>query len=161
MGKKGQTRELSLLLDHYVKRHGEAGTTLHDAAQWMLNQGYPEPKAKSSVDILAERLAKLARNQTEFDPDSGTSYRKYHAVPDDTQPGLFKWFDIRDAPRSKMNNSLRDRRKQMVNDGVQLTLDLIFWNKCHPDEEPLEALEMNLTEDIAERLALFDIAPLN
>ena len=158
MGKKGQTRELSLLLDQYVERHGQAGADLHDVAQWMLNQGYPEPKSKSSVDILAERLAKVARDQTEFDPDSGASYRKYHAVPDDMQPGLFKWFDIRHAPRPKMHRSLHYRRKQMVFDGTRLISDLRSWNKCHPDEDPLEDLEMNLTEDIAEQLALFEVA---
>lgn len=46
-------------------------------------------------------------------------------------------------------------------DGMQLTLDLRSWSKCHPDEDPLEDLEMNLTEDIKEQLALSEVATHN
>ena len=39
----------------------------------------------------------------------------------------------------------------MVGDGVQLTLDLQYWNKIHPDAKPIN-LTMDLSPDIEWRL---------
>lgn len=50
-----------------------------------------------------------------------------------------------------MHKSLVQRRGQMVGDGVRFTFDLMFWNKIHPDEEPID-LPMNLSPDIEWRL---------
>ena len=50
-----------------------------------------------------------------------------------------------------MLKSVVNRREQMISDGVQLTLDLSYWNGVHKDEEPIE-LPMDLSPDIEWRL---------
>ena len=154
--KRGESRQLLLLLNHYVVMNGRNEIDMHEVATWLLENNYPPPKPRSSADILAERLTKAARSEVEYDPDDGVLYRKYHSVADENQPSMFKWFDIRHASRAKMHKSFSHRRKQIVNDAFQLTLDLRSWNKLHPDEQPLEKLDMNLTEDIEERLIMYD-----
>ena len=63
----------------------------------------------------------------------------------------FLWYDIHEATRKVMHKSLINRREQMVSDGLQLTFDATYWNKYHPDEQPIE-LPMDLTDDIQWRI---------
>ena len=42
------------------------------------------------------------------------------------------------------------RREQMVNDGLQLTLDADHWNRINPKEDPIR-IPLDFTEDIEER----------
>ena len=100
---------------------------------------------------MAKQFADAARGEIRHDPDNGKPDRVYHAVRNYGQLSLFKWIDIHEAPRQVMKKSLVQRREQMVGDGVQLTLDLKFWNKIHPNEEPID-LPMDLSPDIEWRL---------
>jgi hypothetical protein len=63
----------------------------------------------------------------------------------------FFWYDIHEATRPVMHKSAVNRREQMVSDGVQLTLDLSYWNSINPDKEKID-LPMDLGPDIQWRL---------
>jgi hypothetical protein len=131
---------------------GETAIDMHKVALWAVARGWPLPKPKSPIDILAKQFADAGREQIEHDPDNGNPFRVYHAVPVKIgEQTVFHWYDIREAPRKVMQKSLVMRREQMVSDGVQLTFDEMFWRKCHPGEEPIE-LPMDLSMDIEWRL---------
>ena len=104
------------------------------------------------MDALARQFADAARDEIAHDPKSGRPYRVYHAVPVQSgQLTLFHWVDINEAPRKVIHKSLINRREQMVGDGLQLTLDAMYWNGLNPNEEPI-VLPMDLTPDIEWRL---------
>lgn len=60
---------------------------------------------------------------------------------------MMLWIDIDEAMRTPMLKSLVLRREQMVDDGVQMTLDADHWNRTHPMEEPIQ-LPLDLTDDV-------------
>jgi hypothetical protein len=148
MGKK---QKLQRLIRLYKEQTGKVEIDMHEVAEWAARMGWPLPTPKSPIDLFAKQLTEAAREEVGRDPDTGHPYRVYHAIPVSGQLNLFRYIDIREAPRRKMHLSAVNRREQMIGDGLQLTLDLRFWNKLHPDEEPIE-LPMDLTDDIQWRL---------
>jgi hypothetical protein len=125
---------------------------MHEVAAFAVARGWPLPQPRSPLDILANKFTDAAREEIGRDPKTGRPYRVYHAVPVRSgQLTLFHWFDINEAPRKVIRKSLVNRREQMVGDGLQLTLDAMYWNSLHPDEEPV-VLPMDLTPDIEWRL---------
>jgi hypothetical protein len=115
-------------------------------------KGWPLPTPKSALEILSKQFADAAREQTERDPKTGRPYRLYHAYPQKVgEQTHFFWYDIHEATRPVMHKSAVNRREQMVSDGVQLTLDLSYWNSINPDKEKID-LPMDLGPDIQWRL---------
>jgi hypothetical protein len=115
---------------------------------------WPLPPPLTGIARLAKLFAKVARQATKQDGQTGRSYRVYHAFPagDDYQ-GRMLWFDIDDehATRDQMLKSAVRRREQMVGDAVQLTLDLDHFNRTHPKDEPI-ILPNDLQPDVDWRL---------
>lgn len=145
-------RERQLLIRQWKEETGAVEIDMQKVADWYIGKGWPLPKPKSARDLLAKEFAEAARDQIETDPKTGRPYRRYHAVPVVSgQTTFFTWWDINEAPRKVMHKSLINRREQMVGDGLQLTLDAMFWNDQHPDEEPI-VLPMDLGPDIEWRL---------
>lgn len=146
-------KDMQRLIRSWKDETGETAIDMHKVARWAVAKGWPLPTPQSPIDILAKQFSDAGREQIEHDPDTGNPYRVYHAVPVKVGEQInFLWYDIREATRKVMHKSLINRREQMVSDGVQLTFDAMFWNKCHPDKKPIE-LPMDLTEDIQWRLS--------
>jgi hypothetical protein len=145
-------RDMQRTIRAWKDETGETAIDMHKVAKWAVAKGWPLPKPKSPIDILAKMFTDAGREQIEHDPETGNPYRVYHSVPVKVGDQLaFLWYDIREATRKVMHKSLINRREQMVSDGVQLTFDATFWNKCHPDDAPIE-LPMDLTDDIQWRI---------
>ncbi len=144
-------QQMQRLIRLYKDETGNSEIDMFAVANWAVKKGVPLPQPKRPLDMLAKQFADAARNELGFDPDNGQPYRVYHAVRHNGQHNLFTWIDIHEAPRRAMHKSLFQRREQMVGDGVQLTLDLTYWNKMHPSEEPI-SLQMDLSPDIEWRL---------
>lgn len=144
-------RQRRNLIRQYKRETGNSEVDMHEVAKWAMKKGVKPPQPKSPTELLAKQFTDAARSEIRYDPENGKPYRVYHAVRHDGQMSLFTWIDIHEAPRRTMQKSLVQRREQMVGDGVQLTLDLGFWNKMHPDEEPIN-LPMDLSPDIEWRL---------
>jgi hypothetical protein len=135
---------------------GEIAVDMHKVAAWAVKKGWPLPEPQKPIDILAKQFADAGREEIGHDPDTGQPYRVYHAVPVKVgEQYVFHYYDIHEAPRKVMQKSLINRREQMVSDGVQLTLDELYWRKCHPGEEPIP-LPMDLAPDIEWKLAAKD-----
>lgn len=149
MSKKG---EMQRLIRAYKDDTGERAVDMHDVAKWAAGKGWPLPRPRDPLDILAQQFSDAARVETRRDSKTGRPYRANHSFPV-TQGGqqLHLWIDIDEAPRGPMLKSAVTRREQMVGDGLQLTLDLMHWNAINPKEAPIE-LPMDLTFDIELRL---------
>lgn len=138
----------------YREETGRSEIDWHEVAEFALKKGWPLPKPRSALDLLADQFRDAARQEVRKDRKSGLPYRGYHAVPSSASQGAFFWIDIDDpeTTASNMRKSAVMRREQMVDDGVQLSLDLDHWNSNRPDEEKIE-LPMDITPDIEWRKA--------
>ncbi len=147
-----KTKDMQRLIRAYKDEKKEVALDMEKVAMWAAGKGWPLPKPKSPIELLAKQLADAAREQTERDPKTGRPYRLYHAFPQKIGEQLhFFYYDIHEATRPVMLRSAVNRREQMVSDGVQLTLDLNYWNSINPDKEKIN-LPMDLTLDIEWRL---------
>lgn len=144
------------LIRLYREETGKVEIDMHDVAMFALRKGWRMPTPPSPVDLLARQFTEAARTEIRQDKKTGRPYRANHAVPVETTGGqmVFVWFDIDDpeVTRPIMRKSLIKRREQMVDDGVQLTLDADHWNSLHPTEEPI-MLPMDFELDVQIRKA--------
>ena len=139
------------LLRHYKRETGVTEIDMHEVAKWAANKGFPSPQPPDPLEMLAKQFADAARNEIAHDPDNGRPYRVYHAVPQGGRSNLHLYGDINEAPRDFMDKALKRRRELMVGDGLQLTLDSMYWNKRNPHEEPIQ-LSMDFGPDVEWRL---------
>lgn len=143
--------ELQWLMDQYRNENGQADIQPRALALYAERIGWVLPQPKDPLDILTERLSQLLRTETRIDKKSGRPYRANHNY---RLGQLTFWFDIDDptVTREKMQISLKNRRDQMIDDGMQLTFDADHWNTIHPIEAPIVPV-MDFTDDINERKA--------
>ena len=148
----GRKRDMQRLIRQYKDETGELEIDMHKVAEYAVSKDWPLPQPRDPLDTLAKQFTDAAREEIGHDPKSGRPYRVYHAVPIVSgQMTFFHYIDINDAPRKTMHKSLVNRREQMVGDGLQLTLDAMYWNGINPNEEPI-VLPMDLGPDIEWRL---------
>ena len=147
------------LIRMYRLETGNAELDMREVARFALARGYPMPKPRDPLEMLAEQFKEAARQEVRKDDGSGHPYRAYHAVPafDEKGQGVFFWVDIDDpdTTHSNMRKSMVRRREQMVDDGVQLTLDLEHWNSKRSEQEHI-TFPMDLEPDIAWRMSAMD-----
>lgn len=141
-------KEMQNLIRHYKTKTGEQEVDMHKVAAFAQKMGWPLPKPKNPLDLLAQQFSTAAREEIRYDAKTGKPYRANHALQTKQGDDLFNvWIDIDEAPRPAMRKSFVNRREQMVGDGLQLSLDMDHWNSIHPTEEPIE-LPMDFTDDI-------------
>jgi hypothetical protein len=154
-----KTHELQKLIRLYRETTGRSEIDMHEVARFALSKGWPMPTPKSALDLLAAQFRDAARQDVRRDRSSGRPYRAYHAVPalDEKGQGTFYWVDIDDpeTTHSNMRKSMVRRREQMVDDGVQLSLDLDHWNSMRPEDEHI-SFPMDLGPDIEWRKNAMD-----
>ena len=150
-------KEMQRLIRHYKDEKGVVEVDMKEVAKFAMQKGWPMPKPKSPLDMLAKQFTGAARQEIKHDEQTGRPYRVNHAVAykqgNDT---LHLWIDIDDpaVTRAKMQKSLTLRREQMVGDGLQLSYDADHWNTTHPEEEI--QLEFDLSFDIELRKSTED-----
>lgn len=147
------------LIRRYQDETGETELDMKKVAAYAVKMGWPLPKPKDPIDILAAEFSDAARQKYERDKETNRPYRVYHAVParDARGQGVFFWIDI-DDPSTTANNFRKSavmRREQMVDDGVQLSLDLDHWNSIRPPEDHV-TLPMDISPDIEWRKNAMD-----
>lgn len=133
----------------YVEETGDVDIDMDKVAMWAVTKGVRLPKPLTPLQMLAKELSRAAREVHVRDPQTGKSYRKYHAVTNGTGPGQTTfWVDI-DNPKTtykKMHKSLMQRRESMIGDGLQLTRDADHWNSARP-AEPIQ-IDLNLADEV-------------
>ncbi len=145
-------REMQRLIRAYKDETGERQIDMNNVAKWAAGKGWPLPTPKNPLDLLAKQFSEAAREETRRDSATGMPYRANHSfVTMHGSEQLHLWIDIDEAERGPFLKSAVTRREQMVGDGLQLTLDMMHWNRINPDKEPID-LPMDLTFDIELRL---------
>jgi hypothetical protein len=143
----------------YREKTGESEIDLRKVAEFAIRFGFPLPPPVNPIDRLAKLFAEAARQEIRHDTKTGRPYRANHAVQKPSVAGqlVFSWIDIDDPVTTPQNmrKSLVTRREQMVDDGLQLTLDMDHWNSLRPEAEHI-ALPMDLSLDIEWRKAALD-----
>ncbi len=152
-------QERQKLIRLFREKTGESGVDLRKVAEFAVRLGFPLPPPVDPIDRLAKLFAEAARQEVRQDKKTGRPYRANHAFPKATVNGqmIFEWVDI-DHPKTTpeiMRKSLITRREQMVDDGLQLTLDQDHWNSVRPSEQHI-SLPMDLSPDIEWRKAALD-----
>ena len=125
---------------------------LRTSAKYAAEKGWPLPKPKDPISILAEQFSSAAREEIRKDANTGYPYRANLAVI--TWQGkeqMTLWTDIDVAPRPIALKSFVQRREQMVGDAVQLTFDVMHWNSVNESAESIE-MPMDFTDDVMWRI---------
>ena len=141
-------KERQRVIRAYIEATKEADVDMTKVLKWAMSQGWKLPKPEDPFAIEAKKFADAAREQVNYDKDTGKPYRQYHSVTEyhgGTQ--LHLWIDIDKAPRPRMLKSLMKRREQMISDGVMLSYDADHWNAAHKGDEEIQ-LEWDFTLDI-------------
>ena len=150
MAKKSQ--EMQSIIKLYKEATGKASVGMHDVAKYAVSMGWPLPKPKTALDRLAEQFSGAAREEVRRDEVTGKPYRANLAVT--TWQGSQQttlWTDIDEAPRNIAHRSFQQRREQMVGDAVQLSFDVMHWNRVNESEKPI-GMEMDFNDDVQWRI---------
>lgn len=150
MARKSQ--QMQSIIRRYRDETGLDSVDMHEVAKFAVKMGWPLPTPKTAIDRLAEQFSSAAREEIRRDAVTGRPYRANLAVT--TWQGgqqMTLWHDIDVAPRHIAHRALQQRREQMVGDAVQLTFDVMHWNRVNKQEEPIE-MPMDFTEDVEWRI---------
>lgn len=147
-----KAQEMQSIIRRYREQTGKTSIDMHDVARFAASMGWPLPRPKTALDRLAEQFSSAAREEIRKDTFTGKPYRANLAVT--TWQGSQQttlWTDIDEAPRPVAHRSFQQRREQMVGDAVQLTFDVMHWNRVNAKDEPIDMV-MDFTDDVQWRL---------
>jgi hypothetical protein len=129
---------------------GRDDVSAEEVVTFAKSMGVRVPDPIPGEKLLEQSYGRAFRAESKYDPEINGSYRINHVYPgmrNGKQTML--WGNIHTMSRPAMVLSGGLRRKQMVNDGYHLKLDVTKWNLLHNDEDPIQVV-FNLTDDIAE-----------
>lgn len=144
--------EVKAYLQRYQAEVGGDGMIdAHAVAEWAYRKGLHKPNPKTVIDIIAQDIAQVFREEYRTDA-LGQRYRAKHAVR--SKKGdrtLSLWADIDDerAPRDHFVRSFAQRRQQIVGDCFQLKTDVDVYNGKHPTQRPIQ-IPLDFTYDVEE-----------
>ena len=143
-----KTQELQRWIREYRRTTGIKEVDHHILAEWLKKKGWPMPKPKSDVEMLAKQISDAARLETRQDKIAGEEYRAYHSFTVPSGKGqLTLWVDIDEATRSQMWKSTVNKREQVVGELWRMTIDTEHWSRVNPDEDPIQ-MPLDFTDDI-------------
>lgn len=148
-----KSKRLQNIIKLYKQQTGKVSVEMHEVAKFAADMGWPLPKPKDPVSLLAEQFSKAAREETRKDEVTGRPYRVNLAVTVPQADGgqLTFWTDIDEAPRHIAHRSFTQRREQMVGDALQLTFDVMHWNRVNEVDEPI-VMQLDFTDDVDWRM---------
>lgn len=147
-----KAQQMQSIIKRYREETGKDSVDMHDVAKYAASIGWPLPAPKTALERLAEQFSSAAREEIRRDEVTGRPYRANLAVitwQENHQYTL--WTDIDMAPRHIAHRSFQQRREQMVGDAVQLTFDMMHWNRVNQHEEPI-VMPMDFTDDVEWRI---------
>jgi len=147
-----KAQEMQSIIRRFREETGKTSIDMHEVAKYAAGMGWPLPKPKTALDRLAEQFSSAAREEVRKDTVTGKPYRANLAVTSwQGSQQITLWTDIDQAPRPIAQRSFQQRREQMVGDAVQLTFDVMHWNRVNPQDAPIE-MPMDFTDDVQWRL---------
>lgn len=123
--------------------------------EWGVREGILALPHINPYEVLARDMAKALREEDAVDT-KGRRYRVNHAVrvvEDGVQHTFWAIMDF--APHDHMEKTFAQRREQIISDCVKLKTDVDVYNDMNPHKAAIQ-LVLDFTEDVAERLAVFE-----
>lgn len=149
------TQQMINVFDRYAAEVDASPTPLEDVAQWAVMNGLYKPNLKTVVQMCRDDMADALRQDKRID-EEGRTYRAKLSVRTSiggTQLSL--WADADLAPRSFVEKSAHQRRRQIAGDCFQLKQDVDHFNFARGGEHPIQ-LVLDFTDDVAELEAVRD-----
>lgn len=147
-----KAQEMQSIIKRYRAETGNDSVDMREVAKYAAGMGWPLPKPKTALDRLAEQFSGAAREEMRKDEVTGRPYRANLAVTTwQGQTQMTLWTDIDVAPRYVAHKSFQQRREQMIGDAVQLTFDVMHWNRVNEIDEAIE-MPMDFTDDVQWRM---------
>jgi hypothetical protein len=140
----------------FLEREGR-DLTAHEIAEMLEKQGWPMPRPKAAIEILAKQVSEALSEETVFDEvlgesvDANICYQARSGGKSDGKQAPL-WTELDTATRDKVELNKTLRRDGMVGDAYRSTLIIMRWNRLHDDEEPVQ-LDLDLGPDVEWRLA--------
>jgi len=147
-----KAQQMQNIIKRYREETGKESVNMHDVAKYAAGMGWPLPKPKTALERLAEQFSSAAREEVRKDEITGKPYRANLAVT--TWQGsqqMTLWTDIDVAPRRVAHKSFQQRREQTVGDILQLTFDVMHWNRVNETEEEI-VMPTDFTDDVLWRI---------
>lgn len=147
-----KAQQMQSIIKKYREENSIDSVDMHEVAKYAAKMGWPLPTPKTALERLAEQFSSAAREEIRRDEITGRPYRANLAVT--TWQGsqqLTLWTDIDVAPRKVAHKSFQQRREQMVGDAVQLTFDVMHWNRINEHEEAI-VMPMDFNDDVDWRI---------
>jgi hypothetical protein len=147
-----KAQQMQAIIKRYREETSNDSVDMHDVAKYAAGMGWPLPKPKTALERLAEQFSSAAREEVRRDEITGKPYRANLAVT--TWQGSVQmtlWTDIDVAPRPIAHRSFQQRREQMIGDAVQLTFDVMHWNRINEKETPID-MPTDFTDDVQWRI---------
>jgi hypothetical protein len=143
------TKQLQLIVTEYQLAGGRWPARKVDIAEWALTNLKWDIPRESKLRVCAEDLA-IAMSQEYITDETGRRVRLKHVarMRVDGLQGSF-WGDIRTMEPDHMRLSVAYRRKGIVAECRQLSNDVAFYNRQHPEIEPIQ-LVLDFTRDVRE-----------
>jgi len=140
---------LQRIANQYIASTGNETFTTREIAEWAIDSGLWKPQPGKLISQCSEDIAKALREEFFTDPQ-GRRVRVKHVVTkrrNGQQTCL--WTDIKTASREHMEMSLKQRRRQIVEDCIRLDIDKDSFNENYNIGAPIQ-ITFNFTNDIAE-----------
>ena len=142
-----KNQELIKLKNLYKQETKEEDISVPAFVAWLRRRGYQMPEPPTVDQVLGKQIVKALEEEVRHDEATGEIYKVNVSFAADSEGNGVLWTDVDEAPRKKMVKVVGGRRKQIVNDAVQLELIVEHWNRKNPDDEPL-AVEYDLGFDV-------------
>lgn len=150
---KTKNEKMRDFVRYYREKTGKVSVEMHEVAAYAEQMGWPLPKPKSAVELLAAQFSDSQREEVRKDEVTGRPYRANLAVSEwHGNEQLVLWTDIDVATRPVAHKSLTQYREQMIGEAVQMTLTADHWNRINPSEEPI-TMQLDFNDDVTWRLA--------
>lgn len=143
------TQQCQTIVKEYQLAGGRWPARKVDIAEWALTNLKWDIPRESKLRVCAEDLA-IAMSQEYITDETGRRVRLKHVarMRVDGLQGSF-WGDIRTMEPDHMRLSVAYRRKGIVAECRQLSNDVAFYNRQHPEIEPIQ-LVLDFTRDVRE-----------
>jgi hypothetical protein len=142
-------KECQRIVKEYILAGNSWPARKVDIAEWALATGKWDIPRESKLRVCAEDIAS-AMSQEYITDDTGRRVRLKHVFRmrvNGQQNSL--WADIRTMDPDHMRLSVAFRRKGIVAECRQLSNDVRFFNRIHPEIEPIQ-LVLDFTRDVRE-----------
>lgn len=135
------------------REHGEGWPAeAREIAAWAIRTRRWEPQQSKIIGQCAADISRAMREEYHTDRQ-GRRVRTKHAarLPRSGQPEqAMLWADVRTASRDHMDTALKLRRKQIVGDCRQLSVDVKSYDENYNTGEPVQ-ISFNFTFDLIEQ----------